>query len=52
MNREVDISILKEPPKITEKVILEIDPLAPLSMVSDLPGSFDKLLKHWNKKQA
>ncbi len=49
MNR-VDIKILKEPPKITEKVILEIEPLAPLSMVSDLPGSFYKSLKSPNKK--
>ncbi|WP_044212525.1 type I-PGING CRISPR-associated protein Cas5p [Saccharicrinis fermentans] len=50
MKKEIDISILKEPPKITEKVILEIEPLAPLSMVSDLPGSFYKSLKSPNKK--
>ncbi len=37
MHRKIDISILKEPPKITEKVILEIEPLAPLSMVSESP---------------
>jgi CRISPR-associated protein Cas5 len=50
MIKEIDITILKEPPKITEKVILEIEPLAPLSMVSDLPGSFYKALKSPNKK--
>ncbi|MUP39412.1 type I-PGING CRISPR-associated protein Cas5p [Labilibaculum euxinus] len=47
---EIDISILKEPPKINKKVILEIEPLAPLSMVSDLPGSFYKSLKSPSKK--
>ncbi len=31
---KIDISLLKDPPKITEKVILEIEPLAPLSMVN------------------
>ncbi len=36
---KIDISLLKDPPKIADKVILEIEPLAPLSMVSDLPGS-------------
>lgn len=47
---DIDLKILEEPPKITEKVILEIEPLAPLSMVSDLPGSFYKSLKSPNKK--
>lgn len=50
MTQEIDISILRKPPTITEKVILEIEPLAALSMVSDLPGSFYKSLKSPNKK--
>lgn len=47
---EIDISILKKAPELTEKVTIEIEPLAPLSMVSDLPGSFYKSLKSPSKK--
>ncbi|MGQ1788256.1 MULTISPECIES: hypothetical protein [unclassified Saccharicrinis] len=31
---KINISLLKAPPQLTEKVILEIEPLAPLSMVN------------------
>ena len=47
---EVDISVLNKKPELTEKVVLEIEPLAPLSMVKDLPGSFYKSLKSPSKK--
>ena len=48
--KKIDISILKEPPNLTQKVTLEIKPLAPISMVNDLPGSFYKSLKSPSKK--
>ena len=38
----MDISLLFDPPDIKVQTILIIEPLAPLSMVSDLPGSFYK----------
>lgn len=50
MVTEIDISILKKVPELNTKVILEIEPLAPLSMVSELPGSFYKSLKSPDKK--
>lgn len=50
MNGEIDISILKRIPELNTKVILEIEPLAPLSMVSELPGSYYKTLKVPDKK--
>jgi len=37
-----DISILFEEPKLEQDVILVIKPLAPLSMVNNLPGSYYK----------
>jgi|YNPMSStandDraft_2_1061718.scaffolds.fasta_scaffold02989_1 CRISPR-associated protein Cas5 len=37
-----DISILFEEPKLEQAVILVIKPLAPLSMVNNLPGSYYK----------
>ena len=46
----INISILEKKPELTEKVTIQIEPLAPLSMVSDLPGSFYKSLKSPNKK--
>lgn len=46
----IDISLLKNIPSITEKAIVEIRPLAPLSMVSDMPGSYYKTLKKPGKK--
>ena len=50
MVTEIDISILKKVPELNTKVILEIEPLAPLSMVSELPGSYYKTLKVPDKK--
>ncbi|HPM10566.1 MAG TPA: type I-PGING CRISPR-associated protein Cas5p [Paludibacter sp.] len=47
---KLDLSILKKIPEPDLKVILIIEPLAPLSMVSDLPGSYYKTLKSPNKK--
>ena len=38
----MDINIIKQKPKITEKIRLIIQPLAPLSMVSDIPGTYYK----------
>jgi len=46
----IDLTILTKKPELTEKIMVEIDPLAPLSMVSDLPGSFYKSLKSPSKK--
>lgn len=50
MTTEIDISILKKIPELNTTVILEIEPLAPLSMVSELPGSYYKTLKSPDKK--
>ena len=49
-NSNLDISILQKPPQLGNSVILEIQPLAPLSMVSELPGSYYKTLKLPDKK--
>lgn len=46
----LDLSILAKIPEPNFKVILEIEPLAPLSMVSELPGSYYKTLKSPDKK--
>ncbi len=46
----LDLSILEKIPEPKLKVILEIEPLAPLSMVSELPGSYYKTLKSPDKK--
>jgi CRISPR-associated protein Cas5 len=46
----LDLSILTKFPDLNSKVILEIEPLAPLSMVSELPGSYYKTLKSPDKK--
>jgi CRISPR-associated protein Cas5 len=46
----VDLNILNKIPVLDINVILEIEPLAPLSMVSDLPGSYYKTLKSPSKK--
>lgn len=47
---DIDLSILEKIPEPNLKVILEIEPLAPLSMVSELPGSYYKSLKSPDKK--
>ena len=39
---KIDISLLFEKPELDSSVILIIQPLAPLSMVSGLPGSYYK----------
>ena len=46
----LDLSILEKAPELTKEIILEIEPLAPLSMVSELPGSYYKTLKSPSKK--
>lgn len=46
----LDLSILEKIPEPSLKVILEVEPLAPLSMVSELPGSYYKTLKSPDKK--
>lgn len=46
----LDLSILEKPPELTEKVRLEILPLAPLSMIDSLPGSYYKTLKAPSKR--
>lgn len=46
----LDISILENKPELSKEVILEIQPLAPLSMVGELPGSYYKTLKSPSKK--
>lgn len=38
----MDLSILKKEPDLNKKIKLIISPLAPLSMVSDIPGSYYK----------
>jgi CRISPR-associated protein Cas5 len=48
--QNLDLSILEKIPEPNLKVILEIEPLAPLSMVSELPGSYYKTLKSPDKK--
>ncbi|MEN6453202.1 MAG: type I-PGING CRISPR-associated protein Cas5p [Prolixibacteraceae bacterium] len=48
--QNLDLTILEKIPEPTLKAILEIEPLAPLSMVSELPGSYYKSLKSPDKK--
>lgn len=45
MQANLDLSVLSELPKLTEKVTLGIQPLAPLSMVSEMPGSYYKSMR-------
>lgn len=49
---KIDLSILKQIPQLTVKAELQIEPLAPLSMVSELPGSFYKTMKKPDKKMV
>ena len=46
----LDLSLLKELPELSANVTLEIRPLAPLSMVSEMPGSYYKSMKCPDKK--
>ena len=48
----IDLSILKSAPHLTVNAELVIEPLAPLSMVSELPGSFYKSMKSPSKKMV
>lgn len=48
--KNIDISILKEEPSLDMKAKLIIEPLAPLSIVSDLPGAYYKSKKMPSKK--
>lgn len=46
----ISLSLLKEKPTIDAQAMVSIRPLAPLSMVSDMPGSYYKTLKKPDKK--
>ena len=46
----LDLSMLKRTPALNNEAILQIEPLTPLSMVSELPGSYYKTLKSPSKK--
>ena len=50
MESNIDLSILKKLPELQKQAVLIIRPLAPLSMVSELPGSFYKTMKYPSKK--
>lgn len=50
MESNIDLSILKKLPELKTQAVLSIRPLAPLSMVSELPGSFYKTLRYPSKK--
>ena len=50
MERNIDLSILRKLPELQKQAVLTIRPLAPLSMVSELPGSFYKTMKYPSKK--
>lgn len=49
-NKYVELSILRRCPILDTNASLEIRPLAPLSMVSEMPGSFYKTLLYPSKK--
>lgn len=48
--RQINLSILQSCPRLTIRAMLEIKPLAPLSMATDIPGSYYKTLKSPDKK--
>lgn len=50
--KSIDITILSQKPCLDVKARLTIQPLAPLSMVSELPGSYYKSLKYPSKKMV
>lgn len=50
MESNIDLSILKKLPELKAQAVLSIRPLAPLSMVSELSGSFYKTMKYPSKK--
>lgn len=47
---KIDLTILQKIPDLNINAEIVIEPLAPLSMVSELPGSFYKTMKSPNKK--
>lgn len=47
---KIDLSILKRSPRLDVNAQLIIRPLAPLSMVNEMPGSFYKTLRYPSKK--
>lgn len=49
---DIDLSLLKHIPLLTTEATLEIRPLAPLSMVSEMPGSYYKSLRYPDKKMV
>lgn len=48
--QNIDLSLLNNVPELNSDIVLEIRPLAPLSMVSEFPGSFYKTLQYPSKK--
>lgn len=48
--KDINIELLKNMPALDTHAVVCIRPLAPLSMVSDMPGSYYKTLKKPNKK--
>ena len=50
MEKNIDLSILRKLLELQTQAVLEIRPLAPLSMVGEMPGSFYKTMKYPSKK--
>ena len=48
--KDINIELLKKAPTLNAHAMVSIRPLAPLSMVSDMPGSYYKTLKKPDKK--
>lgn len=48
--KNIDLSILSKAPELNSDILLEIRPLAPLSMVEEYPGSYYKTLQYPSKK--
>ena len=46
----ISLSLLKHAPVLDARINMEIRPLAPLSMISEMPGSFYKTLRYPSKK--
>lgn len=48
--RNIDLSILKKIPELTETAVFSIQPLAPISMISAILGSYYKTILHPDKQ--
>lgn len=48
--RNIDLSILKKIPELTETAVFSIQPLAPISMISAIPGSYYKTILYPDKQ--